>query len=384
MTTRETPSSGDVMKKLFAILIIFSLLVLSGCKQNENGVSVETNGEYTKITLDNFKGSETVKIPCTPREGALYYKTNITKGGIKSFYDLGVFWKTERLVDADASNNSIGGGYYVDASTGEITIIIESDSKTSGELFVGFKSFEEGEPLVLDPGLHKNILTDGYIESLFGKNYTEINPDPRWLDDFTDAFSGKDTICITNRCYEYRGEFTQIMRDENGNVTSESVYVTSIASFYSDDGGNVRMYREESDLIDGAESPVVIEYRDEMLDMTYVVKHWTMSPGIVYGATVEPLHPYDVFDGLVENLFPVKPYGYAEDGEYSYYHLVSTEYGSPTVYYDIYYQVDSDFNITAMYMRETIGTENSTYQTIREGICIPYDSYFDLPEEIYG
>lgn len=379
---REIPWNGDNMKKLLALLIIFSVLSLSGCKQK--GITVEQNDEYTKITLDNFKGCETVKIPRTPKEGALYYKTDITKGSISSSYDLGIFWNTEKLVDADENNNSIGGGYYIDGSTSEISIIIEAEVKTSGEIYIGYKSFAEREPLVLDPGLHKDILTDEYIQSLFEKDYTEIDPDPRWLDEYADAFEGTDWICITNRCYEYRGRLTQIYRDENGNVISELVSVDSIASFYSDDDGNVRMYREEADLIEGVEDTVVIEYRDEKLDRAYYVKHWTTPTGIVYGATIEPLHPFDVFDGLVYNLFPAKPYGYAEDGEYYYFHLVFTQYGSPDVDYDIYYQVDSDFNITAMYMRETVGTENSSYQTIREGICIPYDSYFDLPEEIYG
>ena len=89
-------------------------------------------------------------------------------------------------------------------------------------------------------------------------------------------------------------------------------------------------------------------------------------------------------DTLLSNLVDVTSYGYAEDGECSYYHLVFTEYGEETVHYDIYYRLDSEYNTTAIYMKETIGGDTAEYQSIREMLYLPYDSYFDLPSEIYG
>ena len=89
-------------------------------------------------------------------------------------------------------------------------------------------------------------------------------------------------------------------------------------------------------------------------------------------------------DTLLYNLVDVTSYGYAEDGESSYYHLVFTEYGKETVSYDIYYRLDKNDNTTAIYMKETIGEDTWDYQSVREHLVLPYESYFDLPTEIYG
>ncbi|MBE6944433.1 MAG: hypothetical protein E7453_09345 [Ruminococcaceae bacterium] len=134
------------MKRLLAMIIALSIFFLSGCGILTKGVTVAETEEYTKITLDNFEGKKTISIPHdSPNEGALYYKTNITSGSIKAFYDLGILWDTENLFEATADNNSTGPGYYIDSSISKITIYFEADEPVSGEVIISFAPIEEHE-----------------------------------------------------------------------------------------------------------------------------------------------------------------------------------------------------------------------------------------------
>ena len=141
------------------------------------------------------------------------------------------------------------------------------------------------------------------------------------------------------------------------------------------------MYKDESE---GGVTDV-IQYFDEAIGRGYSLKHWTGNTGISYigDGYLDNMYRLEIWDTLLYNLVDVTSYGYAEDGEFSYYHLVFTEYGNPTVHYDIYYRLDSENNTTAIYMKETIGGDTWDYQSVREHLCLPYDSYFDLPTEIY-
>ena len=131
------------MKKILAIILVLCTLCLSSCGLFSQGVEVEQSNEYTKIVLDNFEGKKKIEIPHeSPNESGLYYSTSITSGCITVSCDQGLLWDTDELSTADADNNLIDGGYYIDSNTNKITIIIESEQKTSGEILLGFTPFE--------------------------------------------------------------------------------------------------------------------------------------------------------------------------------------------------------------------------------------------------
>lgn len=131
------------MKKIFAIILVLCTLCLAGCGIFTKGVEVEQDNEYTKIILDNFEGKKKIEIRHdSPNEGGLYYSTNITSGSVTVSCDQGLLWDTDELFTADSDNNLTDGGYYIDSNTSKITIIIESEQKTSGEILLGFTPFK--------------------------------------------------------------------------------------------------------------------------------------------------------------------------------------------------------------------------------------------------
>ena len=131
------------MKKILSIILVLCTLCLAGCGIFTKGVEVEQDNEYTKIILDNFEGKKKIEIRHDSRnEGGLYYSTNITSGSVTVSCDQGLLWDTDKLFTVDAANNITDGGYYIDSSTSKITIIIDSNSSVTGEIYIGFKPFE--------------------------------------------------------------------------------------------------------------------------------------------------------------------------------------------------------------------------------------------------
>lgn len=131
------------MKKLLIIILALCTLCLSSCGALTKGIAVEQSKEYTKIILDNFEGKKKIDIlHDSPNESGLYYSTNITSGSVTVSCDQGLLWDTDKLFAADAANNITDGGYYIDSSTSKITIIIDSNSSVTGEIYIGFKPFE--------------------------------------------------------------------------------------------------------------------------------------------------------------------------------------------------------------------------------------------------
>ena len=131
------------MKKFLAIIIMICLLVLSGCETYTNkGVTVEQYDHTTQITLNNFQGKTKIKIDPN-NEGSLYSKSNLTEGSVKVYCDPGFLWDKSILLDASADNNYIGSGGYIDSSVSVITIIIESKSGATGDIFISFREFKD-------------------------------------------------------------------------------------------------------------------------------------------------------------------------------------------------------------------------------------------------
>ena len=131
------------MKKILSFILLPFALCFSSCGIVTKGVEVEQSDEYTKIILDNFEGNKKIEISHdSPNESCLYYSTNIKSGSVTVSCDQGLLWDTDELFTADADNNLTDGGYYIDSSTSKITIIIMAEQKTSGEILLGFTSFE--------------------------------------------------------------------------------------------------------------------------------------------------------------------------------------------------------------------------------------------------
>ena len=127
------------MKKLLIIILALCTLCLSSCGALTKGIAVEQSKEYTKIILDNFEGKKKIEIRHdSPNEGGLYYSTNITSGSVTVSCNQGLLWGTDELFTADAANNIIDGGYYIDSSTSKITIIFHADEPVTGEVIISF------------------------------------------------------------------------------------------------------------------------------------------------------------------------------------------------------------------------------------------------------
>ena len=132
------------MKKILTSILLICSLFLPSCGILPKGVEIEQTNQYTKITLDNFQGKKKIKIPHTsPNESGLYYRTSIISGSVLVSCDQGILWDTDTLFTADADNNLTDVGYYIDNNTSEITIIIETEQTTSGEILFTFTPFKQ-------------------------------------------------------------------------------------------------------------------------------------------------------------------------------------------------------------------------------------------------
>lgn len=126
------------MKKLLAIITTLCMLCLFGCNSGNNSITVEETDEIIKIKLDDFIGKKKIKLHRdNTGDGSLYYSTNITKGEIEASYDWGLFFDDEELFEAEPYDNATGG-VYVDSSVSTVTVILEAEELTSGEIFFSF------------------------------------------------------------------------------------------------------------------------------------------------------------------------------------------------------------------------------------------------------
>lgn len=126
------------MKKLLAVIILISVLCLVGCNSTFGTVTVEETDGIVKITLEDFIGEKKIKLHHENKgECSLYYSSDITKGEIDVSYDWGLFFDDEELFEAEQFDNATGG-IYVDSSASTVTLILEADELTSGEIFFAF------------------------------------------------------------------------------------------------------------------------------------------------------------------------------------------------------------------------------------------------------
>ena len=131
------------MKKLLVIILMCCLICLSSCVFSSKGITVEKSRDYTKVILDNFSGEAKFEIKKNSNgECGLYYYADITKGNVTVSYDQGWLWDEYKLFTSDVNSVVNGGGEYIDNSTSKITIIIKTETLTSGEILLGFNPFE--------------------------------------------------------------------------------------------------------------------------------------------------------------------------------------------------------------------------------------------------
>ncbi len=162
------------MKKLFAIIILISTLCLFSCNSAAKSITVEETDDIVKITLDNFIGEKKIKLSHdNTGECSLYYKTNITSGEIDVSYDWGLFFDDEELFEAETYDNATGG-IYVDSSVSKVTIILDADEITSGEIYFAFS--QNTSPF-------KAPTEDELKESVVGKTF--LYEKPGFWGDFT-------------------------------------------------------------------------------------------------------------------------------------------------------------------------------------------------------
>lgn len=128
------------MKRLISIIIIISMLLLSGCNFSSKGLAVEESDEVIKVTLDNFKGTEKIKIKHeNPGECSLYYKTSISEGGVSMSYKEGWLFGPYPMLSPSVGSD-VNSGVYIDSSTTTVIITFEAAEATSGEILFCFKS----------------------------------------------------------------------------------------------------------------------------------------------------------------------------------------------------------------------------------------------------
>ncbi len=128
------------MRKFLSIIIAVSLLFLSSCTSQSQGIIVEESDGYIKIILDHIEGKRKIELKHTnPGECSLYYTTDITEGSINVSYDPGFLWDPLQLFTA-ASDTNTNGGTYIDSSIKKVTIIIDAPQAASGEILLCFSA----------------------------------------------------------------------------------------------------------------------------------------------------------------------------------------------------------------------------------------------------
>lgn len=131
------------MKKLLVVIFMCCIICFSSCGITAKGITIEESEGYTKVVLDNFSGEAKFEIKKNSNgECGLYYYADITKGNVTVYYDQGWLWDEYKLFTSDVNSVVNGGGEYIDNSTSKITIIIKTDTLTSGEILLGFNQFE--------------------------------------------------------------------------------------------------------------------------------------------------------------------------------------------------------------------------------------------------
>ncbi len=134
------------MKKLLILLLILSLIFLSGCAIIPSdkdamalaGITHEPGTNHSKFILNGFEGKYSVKLDREGLgDGTIYYYADLTLGDITVSYDLGTLFDAEPLftASAESSVSSVGGYVYSDT----VYLIIESSSSASGTVIIDFK-----------------------------------------------------------------------------------------------------------------------------------------------------------------------------------------------------------------------------------------------------
>ena len=123
------------------ILIILTLFSVVSCSANKGTVSVSEEGNVIKITVDEFRGKEKIKINHEEiGDGTMFCSVMVTEGSLQAFTrESGLFASDQEYFDVDAGDGRENEGVYVFEGISFITLTLIADEPTSGIVYICFE-----------------------------------------------------------------------------------------------------------------------------------------------------------------------------------------------------------------------------------------------------
>ncbi len=247
------------------------------------------------------------------------------------------------------------------------------------------------EPSIdLDPDAIAAPFSSDLLNSIFDVEWQTMARDTERNSELANLMMNSYFIGYDYHQYQSYRNHSYYTEDEEGNIISESHGKSTTICFYIGEGDYSRQYHHIEDIGVGYET----RYNDEKIgrgyreEMYYGVK----EERPFYSDGVKNYPPLDYSDNFQYTLFreEVTSYNYAEKDGCYYFHIeVTMPLDGRITQVDRYYRLDENYNITAYYSRlenrYKISLDKDEYaHDIVETICLPYDSYFDMPAETYS
>lgn len=244
----------------------------------------------------------------------------------------------------------------------------------------------------LDPDAIEEPFAKELLDSIFDVEWQTAERDTERNSQLANLMMNSYFIGYNYHQYQNYSRYSYYTENEAGDVLSESHGKSTTISFYTGESDYSRQYHHIDDIGVGYET----RYNDEKIGRGYRVE---MYDGIkeerpFYSDGVRNYPPLDFSDNFQYTLFreEVTYYGYAEKDGCYYFHIEVTmslpHLDGRITQVDRYYRLDENYNITAYYSRlesryKTTLSGDEYAHNIVETICLPYNSYFDMPLEVY-
>ena len=245
----------------------------------------------------------------------------------------------------------------------------------------------------LDPDAIKAPFAKEFFDSVFDVEWQTMQRDTERNSELAQLMQNSYFIGYDYHQYQNYRKHSYYTENADGTILSELHGKSTTISFYTGNGDFSRQYNHIEDIDVGYE----ISYNDEEMGRGYIEEMYygikDEHPFISDGVKNYP--PLDFSDNFQYTLFreEVTSYGYAEKNGCYYFHIEVTmplpDLDGRITHVDRYYRLDENYNITAYYSklenRYKISFDNDEYShDIVENICLPYNSYFDMPAEAYS